>query len=73
MKNNTLILTLLVLVGAALVAVPLIQGAQATLLIQSSKQQCVNNSCSATSFSNPPGQCTTTKTAHSITTICRSR
>jgi hypothetical protein len=92
MKNSTIILPLVAAVGALLVALPLIEAANALTLIsknfasstngrsisQSASNSCTSNglgpaTCTSHASSNPPGQCHTTQTAHSITTICSNR
>jgi hypothetical protein len=73
MKNEPILLMLLVLGSAALVALPLIEAAHAVVLRQESRQRCDNSGCFARSSSSPnQNQCVTTgQGTHSIRTICR--
>ena len=72
MRDNIIIPLLLVLVVAALGAFSLIEVSHAFTTSQSTSQSCFNGICTSNSSVTSSGNCVTTRTANSITTVCNS-
>ena len=68
MRDNIIIPLLLVLVVAALGAFSLIEVSHAF----TTSQSCFNGICTSNSSATSSGNCVTTRTANSITTVCNS-